>query len=751
MATARVDQRNVKRELARDWTETLFAGVKSAELSRFLLPIVLFLTVIGFLPALWNGFIDWQDAASLVGNVRYRGFSRAHIAWMFTTVQSGDYQPFTWLTFAVDNLLWNVDAFGYHLTSLLLHAANAGLLYGVVVQLLARVNTDPDGFETPALRWAAACAVLLFSLHPMRVEAVAWASARNILLSVVFQLLALSSYLRAAQSGANKTAYRAWFCVSMAAHLFSILSGANGLALPVVLILLDMYLLRWLAPRGAEARRRAWAAALVEKSPFFALGIARVIAVVNLRLDSPGASEMANTPIWEGVTRAVYEPLFYLWKTVAPRQLLPAYAWPEWIDPWGWALILGAFLMVSFGIGLLSLRTDGGATLIAWLCYLALVFVPGIQNAADIVRVPADRNSYLPSLVLVPLTAFLLWHLCQFLSVHKIRPFVLVTAGSGILSAMIVLEILTWQQLILWHNPEKLWKHAVAVAPQSTQARHRLADFLVEQGKDHEALEVYRHAILVNPDSALAHVDLASALIFRGRVPEAREFYQRALEIHPNLLQGLFGMGNYLALQGDFAGAIAHYRKGLAGAPSAAFIHVNLGYALSKLGQLDEAIQHYRAALRMDSTNVNAYFNLASAQMIQGQLDEAKENYRRALKIVPSHTKAHYGLANLLVKGGERKEAIEHFQQAIKYSPDFAEPYHNLGILLAEEGRLDSAVEYYRHALGIKPTFAEARLSLARALAAQGKKQEALREYEEAKRLLQDGGSSPATRERNRG
>jgi protein O-mannosyl-transferase len=750
MPNARVHQLNVRRELTHDWVKTLFARVKSEKFSRFLPTIVVLLTIMGFLPALRNGFINWQDAANLIENTKYRGFSWNHVGWMLTTVEAGYYQPFTWLTFAVDHLLWNGDPFGYHLTSLLLHGANAGFLYVVVVQLLAHGNPDPSGFKTPALRWSAVCAVLLFSLHPIRVEAVGWASARNILLAALFQLVALTSYLRAAHSGANKTAYWTWIGVSMAAHLFSILSGANGLALPMVLVLLDIYLLRRLEPRRPGEGRHAWATALLKKSPFFVLGIARIITVATLR-DMPAASETANIPIWERVTRAVYEPLFYLWKTAVPRALLPAYAWPEVIEVWQAALTLGGFVMVSFAMGLWSIRSERGAPMIAWLSYLVLVFVPGIQSAVDIVHVPADRNNYLPSFVLGLVTTSLLWHLFQSLGARKVRQSGFATAASAILSAVIVLEILTWQQLTVWHDAGKLWKHAVAVAPQSTLARHRLADLLVEQGQDREAVEIFRQAIVINPNSALAHVDLANALTSRGQIPEAGKFYWRALEIRPNLLQGLFGMGNYLALQGDFAGAIEHYREALASAPSAAYIHVNLGYALSKLGQWDQAIDHYRAAVRMDSTNVNAYFNLASAHTARGQLNAAMENYRRALKIVPSHTKAHYGLANLLVKSGERKEAIEHFQEAIKFAPDFAEPYHDLGTLLAEDGRLDSAVEYYRHALGIRPTFAEARLSLARALAAQGKKQEALREYEEAKRLLQDGGSSSATRERNRG
>jgi hypothetical protein len=206
MFDAQVQPRNGSFQLRYQRAQTLIGSLTSESVSRFFPAIIFVLTFVGFLPTLWNGFIDWQDAANLIDNANYRGLAWANIVWAFTTLQSGYYQPLTWLSFAIDYRLWNLDPFGFHLTSVLIHSANAALLYVIAVQLLSSTEPQQSELSMRAVRWAAAGAVLLFSLHPMRVEAVAWASARNVLLTTFFLLLALSGYLLAVQSRASNAA-----------------------------------------------------------------------------------------------------------------------------------------------------------------------------------------------------------------------------------------------------------------------------------------------------------------------------------------------------------------------------------------------------------------------------------------------------------------------------------------------------------------------------------------------------------------
>ena len=698
--------------------------------------IIFVLTSVVFLPSLWAGFIAPRDTL-VVENFKARGLGWSVLVELFTSQQFDYYQPLTWLTLSIDRHVWNSDPFGYHLTSVLIHAANAALLYVVTNQLLRSTETHRNVVESRTTEWATALAVLLFSLHPLRVEAAVWVSARNHVLSAFFLLTALFGYLRAAQTEA-KGAYWKWFALAIAAQLLSVLSGTNGLALPILMILLDVGWLKRLTHLATVSRRVVFAKAMLEKLPFLALGIAGMIATIGLRTDSAASTDVASLNQLERSAWVLYQPLFCLWKTAVPVQLLPAYDPPEILELRHLAAILVGFSIVTIGVIVLSVRTRKPSWVIAWLGYLTLVFVPRIQNGIDGLYAFGDRFSYVPSLALVVIVAGALRHLQNLCFDGETRAVFYAASKGAICVVLAALAILSWQQTTLWHDTETLLRYAISADRQSRQARQWLADFLIAQDKETDGIEIYREAVRANPNSALAHTNLARALASQHQLDQAAESYRRALEIRPTLAPALLGRGNLLVSQGDLNGAVQLYQKALASAPSAS-VHVNLGYTLAMLGKVNEAINHYRGALQMDSTNVNAYFHLANAQLSQGQLEHAIENYRKALKLRPSHGRTHFALAGALERQGSMKAAMEHYQEAINLEPQFAEPYVKVGMMLARQDQLDAAIHYFRHALGIRPDFTDARLNLARTLAAQGRKHEALREYEEVRRNLRAG------------
>src|SRR5262245_9344528 len=154
------------------------------------LAVVTFLVL---LPSLWNGFVAWDDQANLYENLAYRGLTWPQIRWMFTNLTMGHWIPLTWLTFVRDDVLWERHPFGYHLTSMVIYAANAPAFYCVALRWLRRATSLGDG----ALRLSAATATLFFALHPLRVESVAWATERRDVLSGLLFLLTVLTYLRA--------------------------------------------------------------------------------------------------------------------------------------------------------------------------------------------------------------------------------------------------------------------------------------------------------------------------------------------------------------------------------------------------------------------------------------------------------------------------------------------------------------------------------------------------------------------------
>src|SRR5712691_7147403 len=204
---------------------------------RWLIPLVIaFSTFAAFLPALQNQFVDWDDQSNFLHNPHYRGLGWTQLGWMWTT-HRGHYIPLTWMTFGLDYLLWGMNPLGYHLTNLLLHAANAVVFFFLVRRLLTRAL--PSSSERGhALAVSAAFSALVFAIHPLRVESVAWATERRDVLSGLFYLSAVLAYLRACD---REERGRGWYWGAVALFAGALFSKSMAVNLPIVLMILDVY------------------------------------------------------------------------------------------------------------------------------------------------------------------------------------------------------------------------------------------------------------------------------------------------------------------------------------------------------------------------------------------------------------------------------------------------------------------------------------------------------------------------------
>src|SRR5215510_1121491 len=205
--------------------------------SAWLIPLIVAIaTVAAFLPAIGNQFVSWDDAKNFVDNPHFRGLGWSQLKWMWTTFHMGHYVPLTWMTLGLDYSLWGMNPAGYHATNLLLHAANAVVLYFVARRLFALAarnvtgeSSSPDRFVLPA-----AIAALVFAIHPLRVESVAWITERRDMLSLLFFQSSISAYLRYASSDSGR---RRLYWLSVAAFFCALLSKATVITLPAVLLL----------------------------------------------------------------------------------------------------------------------------------------------------------------------------------------------------------------------------------------------------------------------------------------------------------------------------------------------------------------------------------------------------------------------------------------------------------------------------------------------------------------------------------
>src|SRR5438128_4943395 len=600
----------------------------------WLLPVLIALvTFVPFLPTLDNQFVNWDDDDNLVENPHYRGLGWTHLRWMWTTSHIGHYAPLTWMPFGLDYLLWGMNPVGYHLTNLLLHAANAAVFYLVARRILGLALPGPAQRGNVGLAASAAFAALLFAIHPLRVESVAWATERRDVLSGLFYLLTLLVYLRAGEQGERG---RSGYWASVGLFVCALLSKSMAVSLPVVLLILDVYPLRRLGgARGwwGEPARRIY----LEKIPFVLLALAAsggaFIPVIGGR-HMPSLNELS---VLGRPAVSAYGLRFHLWKTVFPVSLSPLYEL-RGQDPLALPFLLSYGVVPAVTALALILRHRLPGLPAAWLAYVVILLpVLGIfQNGPQIA---ADRYTYLAGLGWALLAS------AGMLAAWRRRSFrvtglaVVVLLGFG---------TLTWNQVRVWHDSEKLWSHAVAIDPGSSIGQLSLGLALARHGKLAEAVEHYEAALRLEPGYADAHANAGAALTRQGKLAEAIAHYEQALKTKPDHADAHSNMGAALVGQGKLAEAIEHYQQALRAKPDHADAHTNLGEALAQQGKLDEAIEHYRQALEIRPESADAHNDWGLALARQGKLAEVVRHYKEAVKLSPCFTEANSNLIKAL-------------------------------------------------------------------------------------------------------
>lgn len=682
--------------------------VTPARLAYALIPVLIGLvTFLAFLPVLQNGFVNWDDGAFLLNNSHYRGLGWQQLRWMFTTCYLGSCMPLNYVTYGFDYVVWGMNPFGYHLSSLVIHASNAVVFYFLSLLLLRLAIPFSAAPVQVPIRLTAGVAALVFSLHPLRVEVVAWTLGREIAVAGFFFFLTLICYLKAAENDTISQSRRwRWMSAACIFYALSLLGKEAALTLPFALLVLDVYPLK-----RAIVTRKGWFEAKVsylwwEKLPFLIVAAAAAIRAVLAKGQSGTLYPWESYGLLPRFAQVLYSLAFYTWKTLVPIALSPLYPLHPFAGLWDLPFLLSSVLVLSLSLGLFIYRRRWPAGFAAWLFYVILL-IPVSGVVAFGPYAAADRFSYIPCALwaVLPGAALLrYWKLGIDGGVGR-RTF----AQFAAVMVVATLGTLTWQQSQVWKNSEYLW----------------------------------RHALSIEEASSFAHNNLGLALADRGAVQEAIKEFRRAVQIDPIFVEAHTNLGNFLDQTGSREEAIVHLRRALQIEPGFVNAHNTLGNILTDGGALDEAVQHFREALRQDPTSAMTHYNLARALAKRGDFEEATAQYRRALEIDPGDSDIHNNLGVLFVSRGDVDQAIQQFNQAVKMNPQYAKAYFNLGKTYAQQGRLDEAVASFRQALQLQPGVAEIHENLARALALQGEKDQAAKHFAVALRILKAKLPSP--------
>ena len=552
-------------------------AVKRDWISRSIVPLaVAGLTAACFLPALSGSFLNWDDDVNFRHNLAYRGLGWAQIRWAFSSMLFGHYIPFTRITFCLNYVLGGMDPWGYHLLNLLVHAVNAALFYVVARRLLAAAVGDgrQEHRSNLDVSAAAAAAALVFGIHPLRVEPVAWITGRADLLCATFVFLSTWAYLRSVE-GPGPARGRL-ILVSAAGFLAALLSKGVALPVPAVLLLLDVYPLR-------RVRRVGWISLMKEKIPLFVVTLVAAAVIVYATRRGAVLTTAADYGVVARVTVAAYSFVISAAKFLWPAGLSPLYEMPVRVTPFeprfGLAVV-GAAVVTAVLI-LLRRRWPGG--LAAWAFSAIMLTATGVAARRTTDLAP-DRYTYLAGLGFALLVGGAVLGILRLIRRGLIRrPIGWLTAVASV-AALAGFGVTSWTYSEIWREPEMLWRWAVELDPTCGVCQSKVGESVlgdpVQPLRAMEAEALFRRAIALRPDRPHAYFNLGTALLVQGRFTEAESPLRSYIERVPRSATGPERLGRAYLLQNRFEAAIPLLRIALTRQPDTPGLRGHLVEAL---------------------------------------------------------------------------------------------------------------------------------------------------------------------------
>jgi tetratricopeptide (TPR) repeat protein len=556
----------------------------------FFAVVLVIITILAYLPAIQCGFI-WDDDAYVTQNTLLTAPDGLWRIW-FSTKQPSQYFPLVFTTFRLEYSIWGLNPRGYHITNILLHAANAILLW-----LLLRRLSIPGAWLASAI----------FALHPVQVESVAWITERKNVLMMLFFLLSLLKWVQFIEESEKRRALR-FYVLSLLFYALSLLSKTTACTMPAALILI-----LWMKHIPLKIKQ------LLQVAPYFLLGLAMGILTIWWEQihQSTARLPLGLTPV-DRLLLASRALWFYISKLILPLQL--CFSYPQWKidanDPLQYVWLFGC-LIIAWSIW--QWRNQLGRKAVAAVIFFPVMLFPMLGFFSLYTfqyTYVADHYQYVACIGLI---ALVVGAGCRW--AHQFGKTAKSVATIAAACILLVLGTLTWQKTHIYKNLETLWRDTLDKNPNSFLASNNLGLLLQNKGNFYEAETLYRHTIRINPAYSLAYYNLGNLLQQQGKLNEAISNYRQALELRM---------------------------------PNPFDVHLNLATALAQNKDYEQAVTHLNAALRRKPDSPQVYYNWGIILQKQGKLDEAIEKWKKALELNPNLTPARLSL-NLTLKEQNKK------------------------------------------------------------------------------------------------
>ena len=525
-------------------------------------------TLLVYLPVGTHQFVNYDDDEYITANpIVKSGITLAGIQWALTTWHASNWHPLTWVSHMVDCWLFGLNPAAHHFVSALFHAANAALLFILLLRLTGAM-------------WPCAFIAALFAWHPLHVESVAWVAERKDVLSTFFALLALLSYAKYVRENDR----RSYGCGLIYFGL-GLMAKPMLVTLPFVLLLLDY----WPLGRSGEVKKL-----LREKLPFFLLTAASCVITFLAQHKGEAVVSLKNVSLAYRIENLPVAYATYLQKIFWPDNLAVIYPMPSKFSPY--VVTLSVVMLTLISVAIWRARKGSPYLIVGWLWFLGmLVPVIGLVQVGGAAL--ADRYTYFSATGIFLGLTFGVIDLAKRFQLPKM---ILPVTAIAVLGACVAL---TNRQLGFWENGETLFRHTVTVTKDNDIALVDLGVALDARGRFEEALGYYREANRIAPGRYQLHNNLGNILDHLGRTEEALAEYREAVRLKPDLAFLHNGTGQMLAKLGRFGEAAAEFNEAMRLDPKYASPHLEQGKLLLQQGRDVAAIDEFRAALRLEPEN----------------------------------------------------------------------------------------------------------------------------------------------------
>jgi Flp pilus assembly protein TadD len=599
---------------------------------------VALITFFTFIPSLSGQFTNWDDNEYVTENPYITDVSFHGIATVATTFYSANYHPLTTFSYMAEYAVAKLNPQLYHIDNLLLHILNAVLLL-----LLIYLLTSGNLFVSIGV-------ALLFALHPLRVESVAWVSERKDVLSGLWYILTLLMYTLFGKTGTRK-----WYWLSFAAFLLALLSKPMSVSLPLVLVLIDYFLQKKISGK-----------LLFEKIPFVIFAALFCVITVLAQKSGGAIKDYPMLALWQRICVPFYAICFYLVKTIAPFNLSTLYYFPS--NP-GSALnmqLLGAPLLIC------------GVIIVGWykrlfvrpVIFGVLFFLATLLPVMQIIPVGnaivADRYSYLPVIGVYFACMWGVWNVVKNTSVPAAVRASLIGAGCVVL---LLFAVLSFKQCGVWHDSLSLWNHTITLSPCGLAYNNR-AVILKDLGRTNDALEDLNNAIALSPGYVTAYSNRGDIYNKMGMYDEAMKDLNHAVALKSNDPLVRYNRGSTLLNMGHSEQALDDFSVALKLNPQNADAYNNRGIALISLERYQEALNDLNHAIAIKSTSPLFYNNRATANLRSGNINEAFSDYDHALALKPDYAEIYFFRGNAHLQINQLQQAIDDYSRAYSLKPD---------------------------------------------------------------------------------